>query len=151
MWATEYTLRTDAHPDALWRLLGDIEGWGAWNGGIETIVLDGPLAVGVTFRMKPPGEEELTSTVAELQPNRLLTDMTEMEGLVIRVAHRLDPLSEGGTCITYGIQVSGAADDAVAEEVGRAVSADFPEVIAALAGAAAGATRPELPRDKPVD
>jgi uncharacterized protein YndB with AHSA1/START domain len=136
MWTTEYTLTADASPEALWQLLSDIDGWGAWNDGIETIALDGPLAVGATFQMKPPGEDVLTSTVAELEQNRLLTDVTDMGELVIRVEHRLEPLAGGGTSITYRVQVSGAAADTRGEEVGTAISADFPQVIAALAAAA---------------
>jgi len=126
MWTTEYTLTADASPEALWQLLSDIDGWGAWNDGIETIALDGPLAVGATFQMKPPGQDVLTSTVAELEQNRLLTDVTDMGELVIRVEHRLEPLAGGGTSITYRVQVSGAAADILGEEVGTAISADFP-------------------------
>ncbi len=136
MWTTEYTLSTAASPETLWQLLRDIDGWGAWNDGIETIALDGPLAVGVTFQMKPPGEDVLTSTVAELEENRLLTDVTDMGELVVRVAHQLAPVSGGGTSITYRVEVSGPAADAVGEDVGTAISADFPQVIAALAAAA---------------
>jgi len=143
MWTTEYTLRTQASPEVLWELLSDINGWGAWNDGIETITLDGPLAVGATFRMKPPGEDVLTSTIAELEENRLLTDVTDMGELVIRVAHQLQPLASGGTSITYRVQVSGPAADAVGEEVGSAISADFPLVMAALAAAAGDAGTPE--------
>ncbi len=147
MWTTEYTLRTQASPEALWELLSDINGWGAWNDGIETITLDGPLAVGATFRMKPPGEDVLTSTVAELEENRLLTDVTDIGELVIRVAHQLQPLASGGTSIAYRVQVSGPAADAVGAEVGTAISADFPLVMAALAAAAGAAdtSEPEAP------
>lgn len=136
MWSTEYTLTSEASPEVLWQLLSDVDGWVAWNDGIETIALDGPLVVGATFRMKPPGEDVVTSTIAELVPNRLLTDVTDMGELLIRVAHRLAPLAEGGTLITYGVEVSGPAADAAEEEVGTAISADFPQVIAALAAAA---------------
>lgn len=136
MWSTEYTHTTDANPEALWQVLSDVKGWGAWNDGIETIAVDGPPAVGTTFRMKPPGQDELSSTIVELEPNRLLTDVTEVGGLVIRVEHRLEPLSGGGTSITYRVEISGPAADAAGEEVGTAISADFPEVLAALAAAA---------------
>lgn len=132
MWTTEYTGTSGASPEAVWRLLSDVEGWGAWNDGIATIALDGPLAVGTTFRMTPPGEDELTSTIAELEPNRLLTDVTEMGELVVRVAHIVEPAAGGGSSITYRVEVTGPD----AAEVGAAVSADFPEVIGALAAAA---------------
>ena len=136
MWTTEYTLTTEASPEALWELLSDVNGWGAWNEGIETITLDGPLAVGATFQMKPPGEDVLTSTIVELEDNRLLTDRTDLGELVIQVAHELRPLADRGTSITYRVEVSGPAADAQGEEVGTAISADFPQVMAALAAAA---------------
>ena len=136
MWTTEYSQDTEVAPEALWKLLRDVNGWGAWNEGIETIAMDGPLAVGATFEMKPPGEDAVTSTIAELEDNRLLTDVTDLGDLVVRVAHRLDPRANGGTAVTYAVQVSGPAADAVGEEVGTAISADFPQVIAALIAAA---------------
>ncbi len=139
MWSTAYALVTSARPEAIWRLLSDVDGWGAWNGGIETIRLNGPLAVGTSFDMKPPGEDALRSTIAELEPNRVLTDVTDLGDLVIRVVHHLEPHPDGGTTISYRIEVSGPAADAAGEEVGTAVSADFPEVIAALAAAASDA------------
>jgi hypothetical protein len=48
----------------------------------------------------------------------------------VRVRHELAP-SEQGTLITYRCEVGGPED--VTAEVGSAVSADFPEVISALA------------------
>ncbi len=111
-----------------------------WNDGIASIELDGPLdgplAVGATFRMTPPGEDTITSTVVDLQPGQLLTDLTEMGWLAIKVKHRLDPQPGGGTTITYRVEVTGDAPDEVAEEVGGAISADFPEVLANLVAAA---------------
>lgn len=139
MWTAEYSLETTASPEPVWALLSDVAGWGAWNAGIETIELDGPVAVGAIFRMQPTGMDMLTSMVAELEPNRLLTDVTDMGGLVIRVAHRLEPMAGGGTSITFRVEVSGSAADALGEQVGTAVSEDFPDVIAALAAAAATA------------
>jgi hypothetical protein len=86
--------------------------------------------------MKPPGEDVMTSTIAELEEGRLLTDVTDMGDLVISVAHELQPLAGGGTSIAYRVQVTGPAADTTGEEVGTAISADFPQVIAALADAA---------------
>jgi Polyketide cyclase / dehydrase and lipid transport len=139
MWTTEYTMTSQAAPEVLWQFLNDVDGWGAWNDGIERIALDGPLAVGATFSMKPPGEEALTSTIVELQENRLLTDLTVMGDLAIRVAHELQPLADGGTAITYRVEVTGPAAATIGEEVGTAISADFPQVIEALVAAAAAA------------
>ena len=136
MWTHTYTHRTDADPARLWELLADVDGWVGWNDGIESIELAGPLAVGAMFRMTPPGEQPVTSTVVELEPPRLLTDLTELDGIAVRVEHRLDPTPDGATTITYAVTVSGDAPSEVTADIGAAVSADFPDVMSALARAA---------------
>ena len=136
MWSKDYSLSTDLSSQPLWELLSDIDGWVKWNAGISSITLDGPLAVGTAFRMTPPGEDTITSTIVALETGRLLTDLTEMDGVGIRVEHRLEPHPSGGTTVTYRIEVTGTVPDEVAEEIGAAVSADFPDVIASLVGAA---------------
>ncbi|WP_112239908.1 SRPBCC family protein [Kribbella monticola] len=136
MWTTEYTQTTDAAPEALWELLRDVDGWGAWNEGIESIAVDGPVAVGATFQMKPPGEDAVTSRIVELEEKRLITDVTELGDLAIRVAHQLDPAPGGETTVTFRMEISGPAADSIGEEIGTAISADFPNVIAALVAAA---------------
>jgi uncharacterized protein YndB with AHSA1/START domain len=141
MWTHDYSQTTDLAAESLWPLLADVDGWVHWNGGIESLVLDGPVAVGTTFRMTPPGEDTVTSTIVDLQPGTLITDLTEVDGLAIRVEHRLDPQQNGGTVVTYRVEVSGAVPDEVAREIGTAVSADFPDVIANLISATQTASR----------
>jgi uncharacterized protein YndB with AHSA1/START domain len=137
MWVHEYSRTIPALPEMLWRLLSDVDGWVEWNDGIESISLDGPLAVGTRFRMTPPGEQTLTSTIVDLQAGRLLTDLTEVDGVAVRVEHRLDP-GPDATTVTYRITVSGAElPDETAAEIGAAVSADFPDVLNGLAEHAA--------------
>jgi uncharacterized protein YndB with AHSA1/START domain len=136
MWTHTFTHRTTADRGRLWQLLADVNGWALWNDGIEQIALQGPLAVGATFQMTPPGEDTITSTIIELDPPRKISDNTEMDGLSIRVEHRLDPESEGATTITFAIHVTGDVPAEVAEEVGTAISADFPDVMASLAAIA---------------
>ncbi|MHA3701726.1 SRPBCC family protein [Jatrophihabitans sp. YIM 134969] len=139
MWTTEYCRVTAADPARVWAVLADVDGWGAWNDGIDHIELDAPLGVGATFRMTPPGEEPLVSTIAELDPGRRLTDVTELDGVVVRVAHDLEPTDDGRTRVTYRVEVAGPSDPEVAEQIGRAVSAHFPDVLAGLAAAAEAA------------
>lgn len=136
MWSQTYTHTTAADPDAVWAVLSDVDGWSAWNDGIDTLVLDGPVAIGTSFRMKPPGEEEITSTIVELDPPRVLTDLTEFAGLAVRVEHRVEPAGGGGTTIRYAVSVTGDVPDEVTAEVGTGVSADFPDVLAKLAAVA---------------
>jgi uncharacterized protein YndB with AHSA1/START domain len=136
MWTHDYSLTTDLPAQPLWQLLTDVEGWVHWNDGVESIVLEGPVEVGTVFQMTPPGEDAITSTIVDLRPGAVITDLTEFDGLAIRVEHRLDPQPGGGTTVTYRVEVSGDAPDAVLQEVGTAVSADFPAVLANLVATA---------------
>jgi hypothetical protein len=56
--------------------------------------------------------------------------------VVVRVRHSLEALAAGGTRITYRATVEGPPADALGPEIGTAVTADFPEVMAALAARA---------------
>ena len=128
MWTATASIETTASPQAVWRLFEDVAGWPAWNAGIERIELHGPFATGSTFSMQPPGMEAFTSTLLEVRANAGFTDETLIEGTRFIVSHTLEPLPAGGTRITYGTQVTGPA----AEEMGPLVTADFPDVLAAL-------------------
>lgn len=37
MWIAEHRGSAEADPAAVWRILSDVDGWGSWNDGIETI------------------------------------------------------------------------------------------------------------------
>ena len=128
MWTSTASIDTSAAPQTVWRLFEDVPGWTAWNAGIERIELSGPFATGSTFSMQPPGMEPFTSTLVDVRPNECFTDETIIDGTRFVVSHELAALPSGGTRITYGTQVSGPA----AAELGPMVTADFPDVLAAL-------------------
>jgi hypothetical protein len=78
-----------------------------------------------------PDETALPFRFTWIETDRGYEDETEIPdaGVTVRVRHELTPI-EHRTRITYKCAVDGPAD--VAAEVGAAVSADFPDVIAAL-------------------
>jgi uncharacterized protein YndB with AHSA1/START domain len=128
MWTHSTSIATTASPQTLWRLFEDVAGWTNWNAGIERIALRGPFATGSTFDMQPPGMEAFTSTLLDVRPNAGFVDETVLEGTRFVVSHELQPLPTGGTRVTYAIRVEGPE----AETLGPLVTADFPEVLAAL-------------------
>jgi hypothetical protein len=85
-----------------------------------------------------PDQGSLPFRLAWVGEGRGFEDETEVPGaeVVVRVRHSLEPLAAGGTRITYRATVEGPAADALGPEIGPAVTADFPEVIAALAARA---------------
>jgi uncharacterized protein YndB with AHSA1/START domain len=128
MWTATASIATSATPQDVWRLFEDVAGWTNWNAGIERIELNGPFASGSTFDMQPPGMEAFTSTLVDVRPHAGFTDETHIAGTRFLVSHELQSLPSGGTRITYTIRVEGLD----AETMGPVVSADFPEVLAAL-------------------
>ncbi len=122
MWEYEYSLETSADRGALWRHWADMAAWPQWNDGIETIDVDGPFAVGTTFTMTPPGDEPIRMQLVEIEPGTAFTDEMDAGDFVVRTEHRLEPAAGGLTRIVYRTQIT----------------ADFPEVVAALAGRAEG-------------
>jgi uncharacterized protein YndB with AHSA1/START domain len=106
--------------------------WPEWNDGIEKIEIDGPFAVGTTFTMTSPGEDPVTLRLVEIVPGELFTDEMDAGDFVVRTMHRLEPLEGGGTRVVYRTEITGAAADQVGPHLGPAITADFPEVLAAL-------------------
>ena len=52
--------------------------------------------------------------------------------------HRLEPAAGGRTRIIYRTEITGPAADQAGPELGPAITADFPEVLASLAKLAEG-------------
>jgi hypothetical protein len=71
----------------------------------------------------------------DVRENECFVDETRIGDLVIEVAHRIEPLAPSRTRITYAVEARGPG----AAEIGPMVSADFPDVLAALVKAAEGA------------
>jgi Polyketide cyclase / dehydrase and lipid transport len=135
MWTKEYRAETTASAGALFAILADVASWPEWNAGVARVELNGPFAAGTTATMVLPDQTALPFRLAWVEPDRGFEDETEVPGALVRVSHLLEPLDSGGTRITYRCTVEGP-DDKVGAEIGPAVSADFPDVIAALAARA---------------
>ncbi|MFI7132851.1 SRPBCC family protein [Nonomuraea sp. NPDC050153] len=132
MWEYEYSVETGADAGTVWRHWSDMAAWPEWNDGIAKIEVDGPFAVGTTFTMVPPGDEPIRMRLVEIVPGELFTD--EMDGgeFVVRTVHRLEPVEGGGARIVYRTEITGPAAGQIGPEIGPAITADFPDVLAAL-------------------
>jgi polyketide cyclase/dehydrase/lipid transport protein len=138
MWTYERSLETSARPETIFEILRDVNRWPEWNPGVERIDLDGSFATGTTGVMVIPDQGSLSFRLAWVGAGQGFEDETEVPGaeVVVRVRHSLEPLAAGGTRITYRAIVEGPAAHALGPEIGPAVTADFPEVMAALAARA---------------
>jgi Polyketide cyclase / dehydrase and lipid transport len=128
MWNHEEFIETSAPSSRIWALFSDVARWKDWNAGIDTIEIHGSFEVGTSFRMRPPGQDELTSTLVEVKPFESFTDETVVGETRVLVKHQLVQVSEGKTRIIYSTEITGPA----ANEIGPMVTADFRDVLATL-------------------
>jgi uncharacterized protein YndB with AHSA1/START domain len=128
VWTTEHRVEASVAPEAIWRAWADVEHWPEWNGDIERIELTGPFATGSTIAMTPKGQDTVELRIAEAVEGELFVDEAEVAGTVVRTTHRIERFDGDRVRVTYSLEATGPA----AEQIGPAVSADFPETLAAL-------------------
>jgi hypothetical protein len=121
MWEYEHQVETSASPAALWRLWADVPGWASWNAGVASAGIDGPFAPGTAFTMVPPEGEPIRMTLTE-----------------VTTVHRLEPAGGDRTRVVYRTEITGPAAGTLGPELGPQITADFPDVLAALVRAAQG-------------
>jgi hypothetical protein len=132
MWTKEYSGESSASADRLFSILADPVAWSEWNSEVARVEMSGPFAAGTAAVMVLPDGTSLPFRFVWVEDGCGFEDETPVPGtgVIVRVRHELTPRG-AGTRITYRCVADGP-DDAAAE-VGATVSADFPEVIAALA------------------
>lgn len=138
MWEYEYSVETSAAPEALWRHWSDMAAWPQWNDGIESVDVEGPFAVGTAFTMTPPGDEPIRMRLVEIKPGESFTDEMDAGHFAVGTEHRLEPAAGGLTRIVYRTEITGEAAGPIGPQLGPQITADFPEVLAALAKRAEG-------------
>ena len=128
MWTTEHSIETTVAPDAIWRRWVAVERWPEWNADIERIELRGPFATGSTIAMTPRGQDTIELRIGEAVEGELFVDEATVDGNVIRTLHRIDRLDGERIRVVYRL----AADGPLTEQLGPAISSDFPDTLAAL-------------------
>jgi hypothetical protein len=87
--------------------------------------------------MTPIGEDAVELRIAEACEPDLFVDEADFGDVLIRTIHRIDSLGGGRSLVTYRMEISGPAADAVGPELGPKISGDFPDTLAALVERAA--------------
>jgi hypothetical protein len=132
VWSTEHNRETTASPASIWRLWSNVATWGEWNGDIERVEISGPFREGSTIAMTPVDQETVELRIAEASEPNLFVDEADLGDVVVKTFHRVDPIDEGRSMVTYRMEISGPAADTVGPELGPEISGDFPETLAAL-------------------
>jgi hypothetical protein len=132
VWSTEHNRETTASPASIWRLWSNVATWREWNADIERIEMSGPFAAGSTISMTPIGQDTVDLRIAETSELNLFVDEADLGDVVVKTFHRVDPIEEGRSMVTYRMEITGPAADTVGPELGPEISGDFPETLAAL-------------------
>jgi hypothetical protein len=125
-----HAVEADVSADAVWSLYDDVATWPSWDAQAELITREGPFAEGATGTMKFRDQTPLTYRLTKVEPQREFVDETPLGDIVVRVSHRLEPLGTGRLRITYAVDIDGPKEQT--EQVGPAITADFPETMASL-------------------
>jgi Polyketide cyclase / dehydrase and lipid transport len=143
VWSSTHSLETNAPAAELFAQWQDTATWPEWNEGVQRIDLDGPFAAGTTGRMLLPDGDELAFTLIWVEDKVGFEDETPVPdaGIVVRVRHYLEATDTGGTRIVYAAHIDGPAADQVGPDFGPQITADFPQVMAALADRVRSRTR----------
>lgn len=137
MWTYEYEHITTASAQRIFNLWSDVANWPTWNADVVQSQLHGEFAQG--------GQIEMTTQdgivqlhLVDVRQNERFVDEAEVEGLVIRTTHRLQATNDGRTRIIYHMEITGTNAEQLGHQIGPAISADYPQTIAALARHAEG-------------
>jgi uncharacterized protein YndB with AHSA1/START domain len=132
MWVHEHSGETPASPEAVWRILRNLDEWASWDTSMESVRLQGPFEVGARVVMKPKGQDPITSVIVEAVENEVYVDETDFGDVRLRFSHTLTPLEAGGTRVVHRLEITGPAADQTGPELGPAITEDFPEAMDAL-------------------
>jgi hypothetical protein len=132
VWTTEHNVETDAEPEVIWGMWSDVSRWPEWNADLERAEISGPFAAGSRITMFPHEGEPIELQIAEAVGPQMFVDEADLGPVVVRTIHRIDRLEDERIRIVYGMEITGREADTVGPQLGPAISADFPDVLASL-------------------
>jgi hypothetical protein len=141
MWSHEHTAETKLPAEAVWQVLADLNSWTSWDTSMQGVRLLGPFRVGTEVAMTPKDQDEIRSTIVDIQPQRRYADRTHFGNATLEFSHTLTPLEDGRTRVTHRLTINGPN----AEQLGQMITADFPDAMAALLAASAARYTPPCP------
>jgi hypothetical protein len=101
-----HTDSTSASPAQVWALWSDPARWPDWNEQVESVELEGDLAVGQKLKVKLRRGGRMEFQIVELEPERVFVDESKLPGARLGHEYRVQPKGEGAE-ITHRIYVRG--------------------------------------------
>jgi len=118
---------TAAHPEAIWRILADVERWPSWTPSVLEVkpLRSSELRVGTLYRVSQPKLPPAVYEVTECIPNKAFTWVRRVPGGSMIADHRLVPRN-GCT----EVELSFASKGFLADVLGSIFSRQIREFVA---------------------
>ena len=101
------SITIDAPTDVVWSVFIDVEQWPTWTDSVTSVdLLDGPMRVGASARIRQPRLPTVVWTVTELEPGSSWTWVATSPGARTTATHVLTA-SGTGTVASQSITQSG--------------------------------------------
>jgi hypothetical protein len=78
------------------------------------------------------GGDTIELRIVEVVKPERFVDEADLGEVVVRTTHRLEPAGKGRIRVVYGMEITGPEADTLGPQIGPEISADFPQVLAAL-------------------
>ena len=137
MWEFETKITTEADPERVWATWTDVGGWPRWHPGIAQASLESPFAEGARGSSRAPGGPRSKLRIGSVEPGHRFVSETILPLTHLRFEHQIEPAEGGGTTITYGVEMSGAATPLFKRIIGPRFEQRMPEALRRLAELAA--------------
>jgi hypothetical protein len=138
VWKTEHSETTTASPEAVWRVVSDIEHWGDWNPGYREAHLDGDLQSGTPGRVVLANGLSRPFSLLEATPNAALVIGASGPGVTQRFSHTIEPLETGGSRVSMSASMDGPLTPILSRVFGRVMAGYYPTAVRQLVAAAEG-------------
>jgi len=132
MWEYEHVETTEVPAEAIWRAWADVPGWREWNPDVTAAEVDGAFEAGSMISMSLGSGDVVPLRLVDVVPGERFVDEATLDGITVRTVHRVERQPGGGSRVGYATQVTGEVPAEVLAEVGGAITADFPQTVAAL-------------------
>jgi hypothetical protein len=138
MWKTEHSETSSASPEAVWRVVSDIEHWGDWNPGYREAHLDGDLRSGSPGRVVLANGLRRGFSVLDATPNASLIIGASGRGIRQQFSHTIEALPTGGTRVSMTASMDGPLTPILSRVFGRVMAGYYPTAVRQLVATAEG-------------
>lgn len=128
MWSTEFSIKTKATKDSVWRLWADVGKWSKWDDSVEASKIDGDFAEGATGVLKPKGGPKTKFRIVKAVEGSGFVNRSRLPLCSIDFIHEIKEIDDEIE-ITHRIVIKGALSAFFSKVMGRNMSRDLPRAV----------------------